>query len=277
MSLEEEPNRHGFDHFAGHRHGALDYVSHVTRYGNIDWSHNETAHNEEGYCTDLITDHAVQCIQDQQANPFFLFVSHSKIYFPWMAPDDPANGKPGVRYEDLSKLGPHPPEKVGAIVRQMVESLDDSVGRIVDILHDLDLERDTLVLFTSDNGGIRKYAGVLNEISDNGPFRDGKGSVYEGGHRVPAIAYWPGTIAPGQVSEETATTMDLSTTFLALAETTPPAAPSLDGIDPSPTLLKNAPLPNRETLLATPQAEGRKDGPQEAVRRRFWSVSLQLG
>jgi len=267
MSLEEGPNRHGFQEFIGHRHGALDYQSHVTKYGAVDWWQNEALSDEAGFCTDLITDHSVRFIEEQQTNPFFLFVSHSAIHFPWMAPEDAAHRKPGVRYEDLSRLGPHAPEEVGNVVRKMIESLDDGVGRIVDKVRDLELEQETLILFTSDNGGIRKYAGGFNEISSNGPFRDGKGSVYEGGHRVPAIAYWPGTIAPGTTTDETTMTMDLFPTYLSLAGADLPTDPHFDGVDLRSVMFEGTPLPERSLFWRL-----RK---KKAVRKGAWKLCAQ--
>jgi len=264
MSLEEGPNRHGFQQFIGHRHGALDYRSHVTKYGAVDWWQNEELCNEEGYCTELITDHAVRFIEEQQRSPFFLFVSHSAIHFPWMAPEDPAHRRPGVRYEDLSRLGPHAPEEVGRVVRKMIESLDDSVGRIMGTVRNLGLEQETFVFFTSDNGGIRKYAGGFNEISSNGPFRDGKGSVYEGGHRVPAIAYWPGTFAPGTTTSEATLTMDLFPTCLSLAGVDSPNDLHLDGMDLRSVMLEEMPLPERSLFWRL----GRK----RAMRKAEWKL-----
>ena len=265
MSLEEGPNQHGFQHFIGHRHGALDYFSHVTKYGAVDWWHNEKLCDEEGYCTELITDHAVQFIREQRENPFFLFVSHSTIHFPWMTPEDSAHRQEGVRYTDLSRLGPHPPEKVGTVVRRMIESLDDSVGRIMETLRDCDLERETFVFFTSDNGGIREYAGGFKEISSNGPYRDGKGSVYEGGHRIPAIAYWPDRIASGQTTTETTLTMDLFPTYLSLAGVSPPE--DLDGKDLSSILFENKPLPERVLFWRLRN--------KKAVRKGPWKLCVQ--
>jgi arylsulfatase A len=267
MSLEEGPNRHGFQQFIGHRHGALDYQSHVTKYGAVDWWHNEKLCNEEGYCTELITDHAVQFIKEQHTRPFFLYVPHSAIHFPWMAPEDPAHRQAGVRYADLSRLGPHPPGEVGGVVKKMIKSLDDSVGRIMGTVRDLGLERETFVLFTSDNGGIREYAGGFDEISSNGPFRDGKGSIYEGGHRVPAIAYWPDTIAPARTTEETTMTMDLFPTCLSLAGVDAPEDLHLDGVDLRSVMLEEMPLSERSLFWRLRR--------KRAVRKGEWKLCAQ--
>ena len=264
MSLEEGPNRHGFQQFIGHRHGALDYRSHVTKFGDIDWWRNENLHDEDGYCTELITDHAVRFLEEQHQDPFFLYVPHSAIHFPWMAPEDPAHRQPGVRYEDLSRLGPHAPEDVGRVVKKMIEALDDSVGRIVGTVQDLGIEKETLILFTSDNGGIREYSGGFNEISSNGPFRDGKGSVYEGGHRVPAIAYWPGTIAPGESTDQTTMTMDLFPTFLTMTGTDAPNDRHIDGVDLRSLLLEQEPLSERSLFW--------RFGRKRAVRKGEWKL-----
>ena len=150
---ENGPTRHGFDEFVGHLHGATDYISHVDRYGRMDWWHNEKAINEKGHNTTLITKYSVRFIEEHQEKPFFLFVSHSAIHFPWQTHDSPAHRKVGKRYEgSKGKLGPHAEGPVQPVVQGMIEELDESVGEILDTLDKHNLSRNTLVIFTSDNG-----------------------------------------------------------------------------------------------------------------------------
>jgi len=267
----DAPIRHGFDEFRGHLHGAVDYISHVDRYGRVDWFHNDRPANEEGYNTTLITEHAVRFIEAHRDRPFFLYVPHSAIHFPWMTAEDEGYRKPGERYTDLRKLGPH--KNVRPVVREMIEAVDRSVGRIVETLKRLELERRTVVFFTSDNGGYLHYAGRhRGDISSNGPLRGQKGDVYEGGHRVPAIAWWPGHVEPGTVNRAAALTMDLFPTFLELADLEPPGADDprkLDGVSLAPLLLRGEALPERTVFW---RMRGRK-----AARRGPWKLVVSGG
>ena len=229
------PLHHGFDVFRGHLHGALDYVSKVDQYGRIDWWHNhQQVDNDPTYATDLTTRDSVAFITANQSRPFFAFVSYSAIHFPWQTPDEGPHRKLGKRYPDVSgetsKLGRHTGD-LSATVIAMIESLDAGVGSIVDTVKALGMEKRTLVFFTSDNGGILTYRGGHTNISSNGPWRGAKGSLYEGGHRVPGLAWWPGRIPAGVVTQATAMTMDLMPTFLELAGMAAPAPGGLRGWD----------------------------------------------
>ena len=263
------PNRHGFESFVGHLHGATDYISHVDRYGRRDWWHNEQPSDEAGYNTTLITDHAVKFIEVHRDQPFLLFVSHSTIHFPWMLPEDQPQRQSGQRYEgSAGKLGPHVGGPVQPVVQRMIEELDKSVARIVDALTQSKLNQQTLVLFTSDNGGIVRTAGVPirpeNRISDNSPWRGQKHGLYEGGHRVPALAWWPGAIAAGSESSELTATMDLLPTLLELANVSPPAELELDGISLAAHLRKQTPLADRTLFW--------RQGDSRAVREKQWKL-----
>jgi arylsulfatase A-like enzyme len=268
--LENNPVHYGFDDFRGHTYGDSDYISHVDRHGDVDWWHNLGIENEEGYNTRLLTDYALRFITENQKQPFFLYLSHSAIHFPWMTPKDPGHRKPGRDYTSwrpdmprtLSKLGPH--EDVGPVVRVMIEELDDSTGRVIKGLKDRGLEEDTLVVFLSDNGGYLHYGGLhRGEISSNGPLRGEKGDMYEGGHRVPGIAYWPGEIEPG-VSHQTALTMDLLPTFLELAGLGEKPGKPLDGTSLLPLLQDGESLPERTLFWGMRRKRG--------VRRGSWKM-----
>ena len=253
--VEDNPTYQGFEEFRGHTYGDSDYISHVDRHGDPDWWHNLELANEQGYNTTLLTDHAVRFIAENKDRPFFLYVAHSAIHFPWMTPEDPGHRELGTDYSSwhadtpltASKLGPH--KNVGPVVKRMIEELDRSVGRIVAALQTHGLDRNTFVFFVSDNGGYLHYSGLhRGEISSNGPLRGQKGEVFEGGHRVPAIAWWPGKIEPGLVTHQTAMTMDLMPTYLNLAglEAAPAGSPhALDGTSLTELLLRARPLPER--------------------------------
>jgi len=266
------PVHHGFDQFAGHLHGATDYISHVDRYGRMDWWHNDRPVGEEGYNTTLITDHAIRFIRGHRRQPLFLMVSHSAIHFPWMTPDDKAHRVAGTRHDDVvGKLGPHVGGPVQPVVQRMIEELDGSVGRIMGALKELELDSRTLVFFTSDNGGILRQAGVAitpgNRISSNAPLRGQKHGLYEGGHRVPAIAWWPGRVPRGVQSAATAMTMDLHPTWLDLAGLDLPAAGgphALDGISLRSELLGRGATAERILFW--------RQGDSTAVRWRTWKL-----
>ncbi|MDV3309549.1 MAG: sulfatase-like hydrolase/transferase, partial [Cyclobacteriaceae bacterium] len=141
-------------------------------------------------------------------------------------------------------------------------------GRILKTLKEQGIDEQTLVFFTSDNGGYLHYnKGVWPEVSSNGPFRGQKGQLYEGGHRVPAIARWPGKIKGGTVTSVTAMTFDILPTVLDLLNVTPPGIASphaLDGVSILPLLLENQPPPPRVLCWRTPG--------QKAVREGNWKL-----
>ncbi len=267
------PRRHGFDEFRGLLCGCGDYFSHVNRHGVADWWHNETPVEEQGYTTSLVTENAVRFIESHQEEPFFLYVAHLAIHFPWMTPHDRGFRQPGGSYLDVeagpkSKLGPHTPEDVGNAVTRMIEELDGSVGRIIDTLGKSSLDRRTLVVFTSDNGGYLRYPGGWNEISSNGPLRGQKCDVFEGGHRVPTIAWWPGRIKPGTSTDETAITMDLFPTCLELAgveSPDPSGSLALDGVSLGRLLLHGEPLPERTLFWRIHGQKAARRGPWKFV------------
>jgi len=235
---EFNPTHHGFDHFRGYVSGNVDYHSHVDGAGVADWWDNLEKIEEQGYVTDLVNRHAVDFIEKHKDQPFLLYVAHEAPHFPYQGRDDQADRFPGAKPgEDFDAWGSRPDRK--AAYREMIEAMDEGVGWIVDKLRELDLEQDTLIIFCSDNGAMTKYG-------SNGSLRGQKGQLFEGGHRVPAMAAWPGHIPPGTTTNETVLSMDLLPTCLALADgdATPPEP--LDGIDISPALLRQEPLPERD-------------------------------
>ncbi|MBL8827055.1 MAG: sulfatase-like hydrolase/transferase [Planctomycetaceae bacterium] len=263
------PNRQGFDLFYGARHGGIDYTSHVDRYGRLDWWRNEQSVDEAGYATDLLTNQAVRFIEDHRTEPFFLYLPHLAVHFPWMTPDDKSYRQVGGDYDNAQKTGPHAAVDVPGVVDKMVERLDDGVGKVLACLARLDLDEKTLVVFTSDNGGYVHYAGVKN-VSSNAPLRGGKIGMYEGGHRVPCLVRWPGRINAGSVRDATTMTMDLLPTCLELTGIPLPAVDgpaALDGVSLVPLLLRNEPVAERTLFWQT--------GEMKAIRRGKWKVVMQ--
>jgi arylsulfatase A-like enzyme len=218
----QSPRKMGFDTYRGNN-GGMDHHSRFNRWGEGSWYHNETlVEEEDGYSTDLITDHALEFVEDQRGCPFLLYIADWMVHFPWQGPGDPADFSKGVDNSGVDK-------KYGSVVdrkrayREMVEAMDASIGRIGECLHDLGLSDNTFFFFASDNGGHEL-------ICDNRPLNGAKGSMLEGGHRVPAIAFWPGTFGEGIESDETVMLSDLFPTILETASIPKLGDRHLDGI-----------------------------------------------
>jgi arylsulfatase A-like enzyme len=257
------PTYFGFDDFRGLLTGDGDHISHVSRSGNEDWYHNETIEMEDGYSSELITRHSIDFMRKNRDRPFFLYVAHLAIHFPWQAPGEKAHRVVGSDYWSLEKLGPHPEGQVGPVVQAMIEAVDGSVGKIMAAIRELGLDENTFVFFTSDNGGYLEYAGKFRgELSSNAPCRGQKTDVWEGGHREPAIAWWPGRIKPGTTTNETAMTMDILPTYAELAGATAPD--DVDGTTLTPVLLEGKRLPKRDLFW--------RAGKDYAARRGPWKL-----
>ena len=260
------PTNQGFDEFIGLGAGDGDHHSHIDRWGRKDWWYNDKLKMEKGYSTELITEHSIEFIKRHKDKPFFLYVSHLAVHFPWQGPSDPPHRVEGKDYTN-DKWGIIPNKNnVSPHVKAMVESVDSGVGMIMKTLSSLGLEENTLVIFTSDNGGYTHYADSHFNISSNGPLRGQKTEIYEGGHRVPFIAYWPGKIAPGSKSDEVIMTMDMFPTFLNLADVEIPVNVKLDGINVLPQILGNEILQTRSVCW--------KIGDEKAIRKGKWKLCM---
>ncbi len=258
------PNRQGFDEFRGLLSGDGDHHTQIDRSGKEDWYENETLSMENGYTADLLTRYSVDFIEANQDDPFFLYVPHLAIHFPWQGPNDPPQRQKGIDYQK-DKWGIIPdPSNVAPHVEAMMESLDSSVGKIVETLQKLNLEDHTLVIFTSDNGGYLDYGKRFQNISSNGIYRGQKTDVYEGGHRVPLIVSWPGQIIPN-TCDSLVHSNDLLPTLLSLAGVEDSEIKS-DGLTLLPLLLEGAPLRERTLFWRTRSAK--------AVRRGPWKLCL---
>jgi len=258
------PPDQGFDEFRGLGSGDGDHHTQINRWGRRDWWRNNRIEMDPGYTADLLTRYSVDFIERHRDEPFFLYVPHLAIHFPWQGPDDPPHRIAGKTYED-DKWGIIPdPRDVSPHVKAMVESLDRSVGKIVAALERWKLRERTLVIFTSDNGGYLNYGLTHQNISSNGPLRDQKGSLYEGGHRVPMIVSWPGKISPGE-TDEIAHSIDLFPTFTSLAGVAIEDL-RLDGIDLTPLLFRGEPVHPRPLFW--------RAGSDRAVREGRWKLCI---
>lgn len=273
------PISQGFDVFRGLGSGDGDFHTHVDRSGNEDWWHNDRIEMVEGYTTELLTRYSVDFIAAHRDKPFFLYVPHLAIHFPWQGPKDPPHRKQGTGYH-TNKWGVIPnPGNVQPHVRAMIHALDNSVGIIIATLKQWKLDKNTLVMFTSDNGGYLTYGSRFRNISSNGRLRGAKGQLYEGGHRVPTIASWPGRIAPGE-SRVTGHSTDLLPTFAALAGLDI-AAIKTDGVDLSSVLFQREPLPDRTLFWRALAQRAVRSGPwklyQNGDRTELYNLDSDLG
>lgn len=243
---EYNPIHHGFDEFYGYVSGNIDFHSHYDNAGIYDWYHNLDSIQEEGYVTDLITDHAVDFIEKHQEEPFFLYVPHEAPHVPFQGRNDPP-----YRFADNEFTYYGPVKDRSRAYREMVEVLDEGVGRLIASVRRLGLEDNTLIVFVSDNGAER--------FGHNGELNGDKGSLLEGGQRVPAIAYWKNKIKPGR-TDEIVMSFDWMATFLSLGDLST-AQPTLDGLDLSDLLLKGQALPERDLFWRYRQERAVRSGP----------------
>jgi arylsulfatase A-like enzyme len=226
--LKNNPVCHGFDEFIGFMPGGSDYLRHR------DWYDGTKIKEQKGYSTDIITDRSVDFIKRNKDNPFFLYVAHQAVHNYYQIPTDTV----GTRGRDIPLEG----DVARARYKIMLQGLDDSVGEILDALKEFGLDENTLVFFFSDNGDVRMSP---NER----PYRGGKFSNYEGGHRVPAVARWPGHIRAGWKSDELAVGMDLLPTIMDIAGVGIPEHRKFDGISIKNHLLDQADLPERKVFF----------------------------
>ncbi len=238
------PMNYGFDEFRGFLGGNVDYHTHIAGYGTkeLDWWNNRKIENEPGYATDLLTKYATDYILRHHATSFFLLLAHG-------APHAPLQGR------DLKK-GQAPVE----IYHEMLRTLDDSVGAVVATLKQQQLESKTLVIFCSDNG-----PAAPGGFAATGGFRGKKNTLLEGGHRVPCIATWPGTIPAGTTSNAVLMTMDWLPTLASLASAKLPTDRLMDGKNIAPALKGEACENVRDLHWLS--------GKAWAIRRGPWKLS----
>ncbi len=253
-NVEFNPAGQGFDEFVGYVSGNVDYHSHLDGAGVEDWWKNCEKVPEEGYCTDLITKHGIEFIERHKDEPFCLYLPHEAPHYPYQGREDPPERLSGGRKGRKAKG-----DEIVRAYKEMVEVMDEGIGRIVEMVRRLGLERRTFIFFCSDNGATKN--------GSNGALAGYKGSLWEGGHRVPAVAYWPGRIKAGTITDETVLGMDLFATMASIAGAKPPAGLRLDGVDLLGMLTKSKKLPER-TLFWRYRKE-------RAVRNGPWKLLVQ--
>lgn len=255
---EFNPSLHGFDEFFGSLSGALDYFTHFAPDAGEgadalpDLWENTTRVRREGYLTDLFTERAVEYVSRRRTKPFYLSLHYNAPHSPWEGPDDGA--------EDHAAHGAGPMVGGGSLAAyaRMMQSMDAGIGRVLAALRRARIERDTLVIFTSDNGGER--------YSYHWPFSFQKLYLNEGGIRVPAIVRWPGVVPRGKTTDQAVITMDWTATILAVAGAT--AAPNfpLDGEDLRPVLSGDRALYDRALFWRTRTREAARIGNWKYVK-----------
>lgn len=253
------PTQRGFTYFRGWLGDMMDDYVDKRRHGINYMREDEQEVDPPGHATDVFTRWAVEYIEQcaEQPAPFFLYLAYNAPHFPVQPKAD--------WLEKVKNREPGLTEKRTRLVA-FIEHLDDGIGQVIQALKTAGLYENTLIIFTSDNGGL------LADEANNGPLRDGKQSVYEGGIKVPACAVWPGVIAPGKVSETPWLTMDIFPTVLEAAEI--PLPEGLESRSFLPELMGN-PIDNRQRPYFFSRREGgMKYGGKtiEAVRLGDWKL-----
>ncbi len=254
------PKQRGFDYQYGAMIGELDYYTHSDA-GVLDWFRNNKPVKEKGYTTQLIGSDAVKYINEQKPDkPFYLYLTFNAPHTPYQAPKEYVE-----RYKNIED----PTRRTYA---GMVSCLDDEIGRVVAALDKKGLRENTLILFHSDNGGTQNamFAGQMADLSktkipcDNGPYRGGKGELFEGGNRVAACANWPGHIKP-QTVEGIIHAVDIYPTLAALAGASTAKCKPLDGVNVWDTIAEGKPSPRSEVVYNVEPFRG-------AVRQGDWKL-----
>jgi len=265
------PTSRGFDHFYGNVTGEVDYFT-KERGGIIDWQRNGEFLREEGYYTTQIGNEAVTLIEEHDASkPMFLYFASLAPHAPYQAPAEDVEAYNGV-FADKAKRE----------YAAMITALDTQVGRIVAALDAKDMRDNTLIFFTSDNGGATSALFTTGARSpaeredsggaalgstppaSNAPFRGGKASLAEGGVRLPAIVNWPARIAPGLVSEPLHH-VDVMPTLLAVAGGHGDPSKPFDGKDATATIVDGQPSPHEDLLINVETFRG-------ALRKGKWKL-----
>ncbi len=252
------PQDHGFDvNIAGDQAGTPVSYFGPFRRGNAVMPGLEDAVPGE-YLTDRLTAEAEKFIAANQEKPFFLYLAH-------YAPHTPLTAKSNLIAKYRAALRPGATH-TNALYAAMLESMDDSVGRIVRKLEDLHLATNTLVVFTSDNGGLAVREGPGTPSTSNRPLRAGKGYLYEGGLRVPLIVRWPGAVAAGAVSETPVSSADFFPTLLTVAGVKLPGHPGTDGVSLLPLLRQSGVISREPFCWHYPHYANQGGKPGGAIR-----------
>ena len=259
------PRQRGFDYQYGPLLGEIDHFTH-SAHGVRDWFRNGEPVKEDGYDTTLLGDEAVRLIRTHDpARPLFLYLAFTAPHAPYQAPQEYLD-----RYSSIAD--PH-----RRAYAAMITAMDEQIGRVLAALDERGMRQNTIVVFQSDNGGTRsaRFTGEVDMSQaiipcDNGPWRDGKGTLYEGGTRVVSLVDWPGRIAPGTVVNEVIHVVDMYPTLVKLAGAQAGDKP-LDGVDAWPAIADGKPSARTEVVYnVEPLMAGIRQGRWKLV----WKTSL---
>jgi arylsulfatase A-like enzyme len=266
------PRQRGFDYQYGPLIGEIDYFTHQ-QHGVLDWYRNNKPVKEAGYSTTLIGNDAVRLLTAHNpAVPLYLYLTFNAPHTPYQAPQ---------AYLDKYKHIADPSRRAYAA---MITAMDDEIGRVIATLDKRKMRDNTLVVFQSDNGGTRNamFAGEgdMSKIKipvDNGPYRDGKGSLYEGGTRVVALANWPGHIKAGSTVDAMMHVVDMYPTLVGLAGASPGKSKPLDGLNVWPTISEDKPSPRTEIVYnIEPFRAGIREGDWKLIWRAPLPEAIEL-
>ena len=225
------PTHRGFDRQYGHYFGALDFFTKL-RDGKRDWYRDDQPSDDEGYATHLLAREACRMIRDKPKDkPLFLYVPFNAVHAPYQVPEEYTKAYPQLSGTRKTYAG-------------MVTAMDEGIGQIVAALDESGIRKNTLILFTSDNGGP-----APGTITDNTPLRAGKGTVYEGGVRVCACVNWSGKVPSGSVVKEPVHVVDWFPTLVKLSGAKAEQKLPLDGLDVWPVIMEGAKTPHDAILL----------------------------
>jgi arylsulfatase A-like enzyme len=243
------PLQSGFNEFFGIMSGGADYFTHKDGAGEPDLYEGKVPVERIGYMTDLLTESAVKYISKHRDHPFYLSLHYTAPHWPWEGPGDEPVSKTLKSLVEGGSLKAY---------TAMMKSLDDGIGRVMKALSDAKLHRDTLVIFTSDNGGER--------FSYNWPFTGQKLDLHEGGIRVPAIVRWPGVIPSGRSTDQVAITMDWTATILGVTQTKPDPNYPIDGEDLLQVIRGVRPVYERTIFWRTRRQDALRSGKWKYLR-----------
>jgi arylsulfatase A-like enzyme len=242
------PRQRGFDHQYGLWYGQIDYFTHE-RGGRVDWYRDDKPLDEPGYSTQLIAKEAVRLIHEQPKDkPLFLYVPFNAVHGPFQVTENYVEPYKGMRPTRATMAG-------------MLAAADEAIGQIVDALKTTHMDTNTLIIFSSDNGGVQPGVRTMNT-----PLRDGKGTIYEGGVRSAAFAVWPGNIPAGKKTAPPVQLADWYPTLVKLTGADASQPLPVDGLDIMPLLMEGA-APDREALLIVGTSPNRM-----AIRMGDWKL-----
>jgi len=260
------PLQRGFDYQYGPLLGEIDYFTH-SAHGTLDWFRGEKPDSGAGYATELLGDEAVRFIESHgTGTPFFLYLAFTAPHAPYQAPQRNLDQYAGI--EDPARRA----------YAAMITAMDEEIGKVVRALETRGLRDNTLIIFQSDNGGpaSARFTGEIDMSQStippsNGPYREGKGTLYEGGTRVIALANWAGHIPSGTVVDQPIHIVDMYPTLAGLAGAAPREDRPLDGMNMWPTLSEGRPSPRTEVVY---DIEPFRAAIRQGSWKLVWKVTL---